>query len=298
MAWDGRWTLLNLAQKDVPPLYVKHDFSSPGYGVALTDLRIVWEERLSPNGIVARADSLDCPINPHENEEQLQILLQKIGSALNGSPDTHIIVVKGKNRGDLELRITAPLPAPLPELVWTIALVKQEANALTSHVIHPLILNSQAKQQGIANLQGQLHDKDRIIARLLDRLESSGTDLTTVFPGTSNVKLTKRSTQRSQLAKVVKGLTPFDVQTWQASSHSAPGAESLLDVVGVSQAHHDTVLQGLDDYSDTWWSSLAPIAAIVETTSSKNQSISPVLDVDASEDETEDEDFQVCLPVR
>ncbi|KAJ9622060.1 hypothetical protein H2203_006941 [Taxawa tesnikishii (nom. ined.)] len=56
-------------------------------------------------------------------------------------------------------------------------------------------------------------------------MESSGTDLTIIFPGVSNVKLSRKRPQREQLARYVKGLEPYRGSSQYLSTNPPPSIE-------------------------------------------------------------------------
>jgi len=289
---SGQWRSLRTGRQKLPALFVKLALATQSYTIILTDLTHVWEEHLDHEEIFYRAESDGCAISPREDKHQLAILLEKVGDALLGAEGTSISIKHDLDDG-LILRLLAPLPDPLPALTWTAHLRKQQSQALTNYVIGPLLLNLHGKQLGIEKLQSELREKDHVIARLLDRLESSGTDLTTVFPGTSNIRLSKKVSQRNQLAKYVKGLSPFDLKLWTTPSEDAPAPASLFDAVDSSHDQHlDTLRQSLGGYPLRWWADIdiASLGSDLRDTTLERPTTPNVGD----EDETEDEDFQVC----
>jgi len=289
---SGQWRSLRTNHRNLPALFVKLALATQSYTIILTDLTHVWEEHLDQQGIFDRAENDGCAISPREDKHQLQILLEKIDDALLGAEGTSVSIKHDLDEG-LNLRLLAPLPDPLPRLTWTAQLRKQESQALTNYVVGPLLLNLHGKQMGIEKLQSELREKDHVIARLLDRLESSGTDLTTVFPGTSNIRPSKKVSQRNQLAKYVKGLSPFELNLWTTPSENAPAPASLFDAVESSHDRHlDTLRQSLGGYPARWWSDI-DIASLASDLcdSTLERPATPRVEDD---EETEDEDFQVC----
>jgi hypothetical protein len=113
--------------------------------------------------------------------------------------------------------------------------------------------------QQIEQLVRELHDKDRVISKICDRLETSGNDLTTVFPGVSNVKTSRKKGQREQLAKHVKGLADFDERGWKAQRVFMEGSETMdaqqMNVVlrDLPISQDDTKVSSA---TDSWWQHL------------------------------------------
>ena len=292
-----RWRALHLKQESLPALFACHEFAASRYGVILTDLTNVWEERLEINEICDRAERDGCTINPRDDRQQLEILFRKIADTLDGLETTSMILGTNNNEHQLILRISAPLPAPLPEFTWQIKLEKKDGRALTCNVLCPLLLNLHQKQQTIERLHRQLQDKDHVIAKLLDKMESSTTDLREVFPGTSGVRIRKGMSQRTQLARHVNGLAPFDKMSLHAETGSVPATESLLDVAEMAHGQHlQDLWRTLGEHPQHWWSTIGPLSS---SGSKSLETLSPLrtlgLDDDTA-DETEDEsEFQVRL---
>ena len=76
-------------------------------------------------------------------------------------------------------------------------------------------------------LTQELSAKDRVITRMGDRLELAGMDLTTVFPGVSNIKLSRKKSQRAQLAGHVKGLAEYDGEVLRRRHREESEVQSL-----------------------------------------------------------------------
>ncbi|KAK1086562.1 hypothetical protein LTR33_001501 [Friedmanniomyces endolithicus] len=220
-AMSTHWKTLRLDDDNnhngIPQLLIKAKLDSSGYTIHLTDLSRVWGETLTKRGIRKRADLDDCSIDPGEGDDQYQILLDKIQQALDQHDGTSLALgtIKGVE-GGLTITLSAPLPSPLPALKWQIQLSTLPATALESALIRPLLQHAQHGQIQILSLLHELAEKDRVISKITDRLETSGNDLTTVFPGVSNIKVSRKKSQREQLARHVRGLGDFDVNAWRA----------------------------------------------------------------------------------
>lgn len=233
MSTSGRWSPLEVGQSPAPQLLIKCDFNTDGYRVALTDLVAVWEESLNREQIFAKAERQRCSINPREAEDQLKILLDKISEALTRSKDTSLRVNKQQSEDDLTIVLSAPLPAPLPKLEWRIDLVKQGPQQLSDEIICPLLNRAYTHEQQIKQLTLHLREKDHVISRLLDRMEASNTDLTAIFPGVSNIRISRKASQRSQLAKYVKGLEPYEDVAYNTNADlPSPPPAQLLEILG------------------------------------------------------------------
>ncbi len=211
------WKVLSADLPNDTRLLVQ-SYSSPitGFCVKLTDLSRIWSESLSRDEIIERASRIGSGVDPGEDEEQFKICVGKIESALNGENATSFKISSNEEQGqNLLLSLSAPLPDPLPPFKWTMYLQREPEHRIESELLSPLLLQADSLKQQIQQLVNQLHDKDRIISKICDRLETSGNDLTTVFPGVSNIKTSRKKTQREQLAKHVKGLQDFDENIWK-----------------------------------------------------------------------------------
>ncbi|KAK4543346.1 hypothetical protein LTR36_005705 [Oleoguttula mirabilis] len=209
------WRTLHLPPAHLPQLLVKAKLDSSGYTVHLTDLSRVWGETLSKRDVRKRADSNDCAIDPGEGDDQYRILQEKIEAALDQADGTGLILHSAPGGEDgVILTLTAPLPSPLPALTWEMQLALLPAHHVEAELVTPLLHRAQNQQAQIRALIHELHEKDRVISKITDRLETSGNELTTVFPGVSNIKVKRSKSQREQLAKHVSGLGDFDEEAW------------------------------------------------------------------------------------
>lgn len=291
MASTNRWKLAKSKNQDEysPPLFVKVTLSDTGYTVFLSDLCSVWTEKLEGAALLRRAENDASSINPAEDASQLRILLDKINGALHGVEGTSFMLDRSDSGKTLTVSLSAPLPPPLPALRWRLSLAKETSSVLTAELLCPLLLSFHRKQQAIDDLQAQIRDKDHVISRLLDRLESSGTDLTTVFPGTSSVKLSRKVGQRSQLAKYVKGLAPYEAHQWQTSRGHVPAIETLFDAV------EDT--EEGEALRHEFLSNLGLIRKAQPSSVTSKAQPSPSDKVADDPETTDDEDFQVIMVI-
>jgi len=223
------WQTLHLDLPDDVKLLGKWSFHDAGYVVQLTDLSRTWANTALKDDILRRAAESGSSIDPSSDNEQLNIFLDKIRSALNGEEGTTLTITNAdqKDKSALRLDICAPLPKPLKPFKWSVNLAQQPAHHLEKQIVTPLILQANSFKHQMQQLIDALHEKDRVIAKICDRLETSGNDLTTVFPGVSNVKTSRKKGQREQLAKYVKGLEDFDEVAWRNGQSLAHGDEEL-----------------------------------------------------------------------
>lgn len=249
---DGHWHLLHTSVQSLPALYVKAHFSKNDYSIFVTDLISLWSEKLAQSEICHRAAVSQCSINPQDDLDQLAILLNKIEHALQGQ-----IELADNTAASVEtllsLRLAAALPSPLPPLRWPLYLAKQDARAFAREVTCELLNAVHTRQSKAMRLEILLRDKDHVISRFLDRMESAGTDLTTVFPGTSGFKLSRTLSQRAQLERHVKGLSQYDPAAVRPMSADLAHAADVLTGLNVKPGVDESLMPG--EWPETWESS-------------------------------------------
>ncbi|KAF2773350.1 XLF-domain-containing protein [Teratosphaeria nubilosa] len=252
----GKWRTLSIENENLPQLLIKAALNVSGYTIHLTDLSRIWGDSLTKKQLFRRALDDACSIDPTEGDDQLRILVEKVGNAIEQRKGTSLVLQSTEQDG-LVLKLTAPLPHPLPELQWDVYLSPLPAHNVQAELVVPLLHHAQNLQLMMQNLVHEIQDKDRIIAKVTDRLEQSGQDLTDVFPGASDIKLSRKrslQTQREQLARHVKGLGDFDEQAWKARNasmdgHGAIQAGALNSLLG----EMPPASEASPDVADEWW---------------------------------------------
>ncbi|KAK5679035.1 hypothetical protein LTS10_008690 [Elasticomyces elasticus] len=253
---SNHWKTLPLDDKSVPHLLIKANLHSLGYTIQITDLSRIWGETLTKKQIKQRALNEDCSVDPSEGEDQYQILLNKIQQALHQQDGASLSLGPAKSNngakpGDdgLTLDLSAPLPSPLPALKWRIHLSSLPPTALKTSLLRPLLQHAQIQQAQIQALIHELGEKDRVISKITDRLETSGV---------SNVKVSRKKSQREQLARHVRGLGDFDQVAWKAQQH-----DRVPETVNLESIEVDGLLSDLPEASNSdeqgngeWWKSL------------------------------------------
>ncbi|KAF2207236.1 hypothetical protein CERZMDRAFT_51495 [Cercospora zeae-maydis SCOH1-5] len=238
MAFRRPWKSLSISG-DCPLLLLKAAMDQTLCTLELTDLNRLWAISLTRNELVKSARQQGTSIDPGEDDEQFAQFLTKIQSALNREGKTRLQLEPGDAEHALKLSVSVPLPGSLPTFRWTMQLQRLDSdgsNALEADLVAPLLLYTNALQSQIQHLVDQLGHKDRVIAKIADKLENVGQDLTQVFPGASHIKFHKRAPKRAQLASHIDGLAPFDAALWQAESAKEggdpePSVEALDDLL-------------------------------------------------------------------
>jgi len=294
----SKWMPLELSNstKNTPKLLVKASFSSESYQIFVTDLSRIWSEELESRDIIRRAIKDDTAIDPYQNASQLPILLDKIASSVKGIQGTKRRIVETQTDA-LLLQTTTPLPPPLEALHWNIHLKLLTSDVLKKEFVFPLLASSFIQNQQIADLISHLRDKDNVISKLLDQLESNNVDLSTVFPSVSGVRPAKKATLRQQAARYVSGLGAFDEGQWRVSpkkpeTRSVPIFGDLMS--GVLSNSDISVLETLnvEGTSGSWWTSLEDPSDEASSAKSGPAILNAEISTPRSVDD-EDGDFQV-----
>ncbi|KAK8215819.1 XRCC4-like factor-domain-containing protein [Phyllosticta capitalensis] len=226
---DAPWIALKSSSLDASvPLFAKSQFTSSSYTVLITDLCNIWEETLDRKQILRRALELDTSIDPTEDSDQLQLLLEKIKNAIHGLEDTSIQVAHPGPDLALHFRLITPLPAPLEDLKWDMRFAPSPVVSIKRHLTLPLITMAQEQHSQIDDLVGNLSAKDHVITKLLDKLEGTGFDLSSVFPGIAGTRGSKHSTTRQQIARQVHGVGAFDAEKWRSTRKPTSSTDYAL----------------------------------------------------------------------
>ncbi|KAJ5552365.1 hypothetical protein N7494_001743 [Penicillium frequentans] len=303
------WHGLSLQQASSPPLLFQYTWTRQGYALCVTDLTSIWTEKLSHREILTRAEETSTTIDPSEDQEQFDVLLLKIGEALRG--DGGSATLNSGSHGSLELSTSSKLPAPLRPLKWTLYLSIETSSSLTDHLLLPLLKDEAGWESRQRILLDQLKQKDWALGKLLDKFESLGVELGTVFPGAAGLRTTKKGSTRSDAGKFVKGLAPFDESAWLresgSSSESSGLAANVLRELGSSRAGVEKIRAP----QDKWWDDLPKRSETAasqsdknnttpeDATSQKDELVNPSqqdrdldLDLDGNSTASDDDDFQ------
>lgn len=223
----SNWKPLHLnSATHVPSFLVKYDFEQSQYKIYLTDLTHIWTEALDRRQIVKRALNADTSIDPSESVDQLRILLRNIQKSLDGEEGTKLSMNRMEKQ--LNLHFVTPLPAPLNPLHWPIHLTLAKPEVLTTEFVLPCLSQQFVAKVQIDSLLQQLKDKDHVISKLTDRMQSDGTDFSKVFPGQIGSKVGAKLGVRESSGKLVKGLSNFDEEHWRKALSSLLGPSANL----------------------------------------------------------------------
>ncbi|KAF7715001.1 Uncharacterized protein PECH_006050 [Penicillium ucsense] len=261
----SQWHTLTLPGENLPPLLYRYIWSRQGYSLHVTDLTYIWSEQLSREEIFNRAEETATTIDPSEDLDQFDLLLQKIDNALLGENGT-LVIGGSTSEGQLHLETTTNLPPPLSPLRWDIYLKNEDASSMTKHVILPLLRGEASWESRQQSLLQQLRQKDWVLGKLFDRFEALGADLTTVFPGVAGLRASRKGHSRLEAAKYIKGVAAFDEEQWLADSETTKNFNGISHLFReLAKSTDDQGLENLHPSQKDWWNHLAKSAKPVPT---------------------------------
>ena len=287
-------SLGRLAETHLPPLLLSKSFEADSYAVHLTDLTHIWSESLDHDAIVGRAEEENTSIDPSDSS-QLHILLEKLALALSSGPNTtlslHIPSSPGRARPTISLSLKIKLPGGLAPLIWPIHLSAAPQSALTSHLTIPLLHAQFARIRELEGLKEVLREKDHVIQKLLDRLETQGTDVGQVFPQATG--RSGRRVDRKQAGEKVRGLGAFDMEVWRKglSHEKMQDRRQVIEDVFTGGANFDLETESSMP-KENWWEPVK--GSTLDLSNNKPVTETPAKPVLKKEKSTEDSsDFQV-----
>jgi hypothetical protein len=266
------WKPLHLsasAAAHLPPFLLSAAFESRSYTIHLTDLTNIWSESLDREAIIRRSQEENTSIDPTDND-QFRILLEKIRLGLGGGNDTTsaMTINVDDDRPTVTLNLTVNLPGGLAPLQWPIRFVPGSQSLFTNHLTIPLLGAQQVQMQEVKALGEVIEVKDHVIQKLLDRLESRGTELGDVFPqaaGKAGRKIDRKSAEGR-----VKGLARFDIDSWRQGletekSHDA--GRLISELFASDKADGLKIEAGVtqDEAAESWWESIKGITVNLNT---------------------------------
>ncbi|KAL8399670.1 hypothetical protein RB594_000174 [Gaeumannomyces avenae] len=213
------WRPFPVSHRSIPNLLVSASFSTApvSYSVHITDLANVWRESLDRKAILLRCLQENTSIDPSDDPENFKELLRWIEAAFDPDSPNHAdtalaLSSTGPNDGaapaDLLLEVTCVLPAGFRPLKWPVRLRHGGAAALVADLVLPLVQAHLTRSQEVEALLGVVREKDGVISRVVDKLESTGARMEHVFSALVNTG--KKKITRAVAEARVKGLAPFD----------------------------------------------------------------------------------------
>lgn len=204
---------------DLPALLISTIFLKDAYTVHLTDLTHIWTESIDRKAIIRRSHDVNTSIDPSSGPGQFDIFLKKVQLGLNGSPNTSLALTIGsadEGRPNLEIGVTVDLPGGLAPLEWPIQLSEAEDATIKSYLIMPLLRAQHMQHKEIEGLREVIRDKDHVIQKVVDKLETMGTDLGQIFAQAASRPGRKGEWNKDR----VKGMAAFDQDKWRKGLHA------------------------------------------------------------------------------
>lgn len=284
----------------VPPLLVSFSAGSSNYTIQLTDLCSVWSETLERKSICIRAWNENTSIDPSDTPENMATFLRSLASALehhSPSSGSTLQLSPSKDNG-LTLTVTCPLPG-FPDLKWPFHVSSSARASIASQLILPLVESQRLRAREHDALTTLLAQKDAVIAKLADKLESTGTSLDQVFTALA----ARKNITRSAAEGKIKGLAPFDQTRWRAELNrngdaAAESPSDLLDAVFGTQTLLGAGAPTLD-VADGWWTAFSATSSLAVRSRDDNTNSAPETKAATTPppaaDDDDDDEFQVQL---
>ncbi len=106
-------------------------------------------------------------------------------------------------------------------------MVVQEPSILTQELLLPALRLVEAGRRREDELRRRIGEKDRVVGKLMDKLEAVGADLSMVFPGFVGAR---RGLSARQAGRVVPGLEAFSEDEWERMVEGG-GSEGVKGIV-------------------------------------------------------------------
>ncbi|KAH8174585.1 hypothetical protein LIA77_06004 [Sarocladium implicatum] len=307
MPLAGEWRPLpSTPSGTVPPLLVSMEAGAADYTVRITDMANVWLERLDRRRICMRAWDQNTSIDPSDTPENMLKFLTSLRSALDpdrpGHDLTSLALLPGTGESatyGLILKINCEIPG-LPTLRWTMQLDKAPTSEIATSVVLPLIQAQLAMSKEMNALEDLVRRKDSVMAKLLDKLEATGTGLENIFNSLSTSITGRKKVSRAVAEEKIRGLAPHDPAKWHESLESAADRPSdvtslLAHAFSNNSRRCQTLLDidetpGLDEWFHTFQSTKQLPLHGPSKRDSETGSIPQPIKQDQPDD---DDDFQV-----
>ena len=295
------WRLLPAAAPGIPTLLVSTAFTADSYSIHLSDLANVWVEALDRRPIIKRGMVEDTSIDPSDGPDQIRKMLELLRAAFDGNDSEHsntsLSLARDDDGDSLVVHVTCVLPKPLKPFKWPLHLTKCPPSTTASELVLPMIQAHDARVREIDQLTSLLREKDAVIARIVDKLEATGTGLEHVFSALSG----KRRVTRAAAEGRVKGLAPFsELEFRSKAADLGPVAQSsdvstlLGSVFGCAGLQYKSDLEvEASAVLNDWWTKLVRGRAVVLSELSESKGSQTPSRAREPEPAGEEDDFQV-----
>ena len=233
LAFNSLWKplVITTADSDLPPLLARYEFGQASYTIHVTDLTSIWLESLDRKQIIKRALNLNTSIDPSEDATQMQLLLRYVRESLEGHEGTNLVISADHKSDELDLTVSVVLPSPLLPFEWPLTMNKASPSVFHAQFVLPTLGLCSLAQAQVASLLQHLKEKDHVINKLTQRLQSEGSDLSRIFPGVSTTRNGSKPQARGAESKTVKGLSEFNEDHWRRQFSSIQDAKSDVGAV-------------------------------------------------------------------
>ena len=292
MLLGWRTLILQGSHSQIPPILVKAQFSRSSYEVFLTDLTHIWTETLERKQIIRRALNEETSIDPSEDADQLSLFLLRIEDALQGKTNANACLRSGNVEDNLDLITSTILPASLKPLEWTFHLALGPQSMLTSELILPCISEMVGFNAQVSSLLQVVRMKDNLITKLVDKIESEGTDISKLFP----VAPRSLGAASNLNGKSIRGFEALNEEQWRKQRSESSGyPRTLRDALsnGLGSVTSGGPELTVEHVSDSWWRHLTAspdVLAIRNSQTLRSQDMTSCQDSMGTE-----EVFQVSL---
>lgn len=255
----ARWKVLPVSRRThgVPSLLVKHDIQDSSYTIMVTDLTNIWTETMDKKAIIRRWSSQDdTSVDPTDGPDQLKKFLECIRDAVDGKANTATNITTESNEGTLVINLIAHLPPPLGPFLWFLNASIEPREVLTTQFVLPVLDSLIHEKQAVSSLLRATRERDDAINRLLDKLESSNVDISTIFPsaalGRGFGQLSRQALQNS-----MPSLNTFDEYQWRQSLRQPSSYFSQQDICKKIFPNNPSDEPCLErESAGTWWTTI------------------------------------------
>lgn len=284
----GWQELKTLSGPKCPKLFYNFTADEDGYTTQFTDLIGFWSAVSPAVDIVDYAKITKASIDPSDSKSQLRVLLQKLSQSLAEGENT--LRQEDDETGAILLQTVLKLPRPLQPLKWEFYLEARGTEELAENVLRPCLLEASESKNKIDFLCDVIKSKDHIISKLLDKIEGTTIDLSTIFPGITGAKSRKGQTTIKAAQKQVPHLKLFSKDDWLQQAKS-DGPYANFEMVGLSKlvSGCEQCPKHKSKQHEQWLSKLP------KATSSASQALKDKVEDDSSdhnETESDSDDFE------
>lgn len=200
-------------KKQCPKLFYNYVADEHGYTLQFTDLIALWTATATADDVRNRARENRTSIDASQSS-QLLVLLRKLKESLAQGSN---VLKKDlpSNSETVLLETTLNLPRPLEPLKWQFVLERQGSGEMAEHILRPCLYEASESMKKIDTLISTIEAKDRVILRLVQKIEASSMDLSLIFPGITGPRARKGQVTVQDAERHVPGLRKFHKREWQ-----------------------------------------------------------------------------------